>query len=117
PHPLTMLDFMQCRGRWIHLDHRVRDNTSQPGEIPVLAMAINRGLCRGQHQWEFRTRIKVRCAKFRQWRLADRLQCSRPKGVPKPCSWYLRYRVSRGTRIVLRGALRSIEGVMPLGAR
>src|ERR1700720_4886106 len=37
-----------------------------------------------------------------------------PKGVLKPCCSYLRYRVSRGTRTLLRGALRSIVGVRRL---
>ena len=43
----------------------------------MLAMAIDRGFGRGEHQWKLRIRIETRRVEFRQWRLADCLQGGR----------------------------------------
>src|SRR5215813_3117673 len=108
---------MQRGGRRIHLDSWVRNDPPRMAEIAMLAMAIDWGLRRGQHQRKLPARIEVRCTEFRRgdWPIACNLFekiSSLPEGVLNPCSWHLRYRVSSGARIVLSGASRSIAGVI-----
>jgi hypothetical protein len=88
----------------------------------MLAVAVDRGLRRGQYQGdsEFGSRRGARNSGSGDWPIACNLVekiSSLPEGVWNPCRWYFRYRVSRGRRIVLRGASRSFSGVIPLGAR